>query len=67
MKTNLKQIEKIKGEVRAERQRKDRFAPKGGGFGAAAARAKVNRNYQGVPKEELGKIHVKIERKLRKK
>jgi len=49
----------VHGEKRAEMQKKRKSAPTGAGFGAAAARARVNRNYQGIPKEELPKIRIK--------
>ncbi len=58
MKQSLK-LPSVHGEKRAEMQKKRKSAPTGAGFGAAAARARVNRNYQGIPKEELPKIRIK--------
>lgn len=56
---NIQKLPKIHGEKRALLQKKRKSAPLGGGFGAANARARVNRNYRGIPKEELPKIIIK--------
>ncbi len=66
MKRTIK-LPPVHGEKRAELKKKRKSAPVGGGFGAAAARAQVNRNYQGIPKEELPTIDVQIRKTTRKK
>ncbi|MBI4239483.1 hypothetical protein HY620_00650 [Candidatus Uhrbacteria bacterium] len=43
--------QRIKGVIRAEKKRKEKFAPKGGGFAAQAKRTQVNKSYQGIPKK----------------
>ena len=43
--------QRIKGVIRAEKKRKEKRAPKGGGFAAQAKRMAVNRGYEGLPKK----------------
>lgn len=62
---NTQKLPIIHGEKRALLQRKRKSAPVGGGFGAASARARVNRNYQGIPPEELPKIDIQIRKSSR--
>ncbi|GEM_PF-1322420 len=51
---------KIKGDERAEKRRKEKFDPTGGGFSAQAKRAEVNRGYEGVPKVLKPKVRVHL-------
>lgn len=56
----------IKNERRATKREKERYGRAGGSWAGQAKRARVNRNYEGLPPSLMQEVKVRIKKKRKK-
>lgn len=59
-------IKEAKSEKRATKREKERYGRAGGSWAGQAKRARVNRNYEGLPPSLMQEVKVRIKKKRKK-